>query len=362
MSRAIKMIDSAIKEGSLSEKEHDRIMELIHKDGHIDEHESEKLSELFQALKTKKVILQSNSSRDNNAHNEVQSLKDDALQRDVDRSSSSKAQNTEKDEEISSNIVPTQSLHIESSVYDQNQNENYKNDSNSSLEHLFGLDCYQIKDRDEAFYKTTDRMLEAHLNGRIWIKTGSMVAYQGAMKFRREGFTEHGLSKLMKRRLSGENTPLTAAEGKGVLFLADQGKKICLIDLKGVPIYVQSQHMLAFEDQIKWDVQPLFNIGTAMAGGLFHICFSGNGKIAFTSEFDPIVLRVSPGSPIMTDAAATVGWSSGVVPSVQTDINLHTLIGRGSGETLQLRFEGDGIIIIQPYETNFKPDEGSAKS
>lgn len=359
MSRAIQMIDYAISEGTLTEKEHDRIMELIHKDGRIDEDESQKLSELFQALKTKKVILKSNTSRDSNAQVAVQGLKEDALQRDVNRTSASKVQNTEEQAEISLNNIANQATQIEPTLNIQKSSTNEIDSSENSMEYLFGLEYYKIEDRDEVFHKTSDRMLEAHLNGRIWIKTGSMVAYQGAMKFRREGFTEHGLSKLMKRGLSGENTPLTAAEGKGVLFLADQGKKICLIDLKGVPLYVQSQHMLAFEDQIKWDVQPLFNIGTALAGGLFHICFTGRGKVAFTSEFEPIVLRVSPGAPIMTDAAATVGWSSGVVPSVKTDINLHTLIGRGSGETLQLRFEGDGIVIIQPYETNFKSDEGN---
>jgi uncharacterized protein (AIM24 family) len=357
MNRALKMIDEVLQTGSLTEKEHDRIMELIHKDGVIDEEESIKLSQLFSSIKSGSVVL--NSRNSNSGKNEnLSSLKEEALKRDFEREI--------YPQPVTSNTpleAPNKTLHndlekrkheIAELPLEQGASEP---GLDSDFQHLFGLKEYPITPREEIFHKVSDRMLEAQLNGRIWMKTGAMIAYQGAMKFRREGITEHGLGKLLKRGMTGESTPLTAAEGKGALFLADQGKKICIVKLKGVPIYVQSQHILAFEDAVNWDVQPLFNIGTALAGGLFHICFSGRGKIAFTSEFDPVVLRVKPGAGIMTDAAATVGWSSGVVPSVRTDINIQTLIGRGSGETLQLRFEGDGVVIVQPFETRISPEK-----
>lgn len=358
MSRALALIDEVLARGSITEREHDRIMELIHKDGQIDQDESEKLSVLFNAIKSGNLVFSSENKKATEEPSSLHSLKAEALQRDVERSSKSDThgQKNTKEEAQESHDHTQTSFSTNTTLHSQDlstQNQ-YTDDTFS---HLFGLEEHRIVPRSEVFHKVTERMLEAQLNGRLWMKTGAMIAYQGAMKFRREGITEHGLGKLIKRGLTGESTPLTAAEGKGALFLADQGKKICLVDLKGVPIYVQSQHILAFEDTVNWDVQPLFNIGTALAGGLFHISFSGRGKIAFTSEFDPVVLRVSPGSSIMTDAAATVGWSSGVVPSVRTDINIQTLIGRGSGETLQLRFEGDGVVIVQPFETSFKKEE-----
>jgi uncharacterized protein (AIM24 family) len=33
-----------------------------------------------------------------------------------------------------------------------------------------------------------------------------------------------------------------------------------------------------------------------------------------------------------------------------TDISLGTLVGRGSGEAVQMRFKGDGWVMVQPYE------------
>jgi uncharacterized protein (AIM24 family) len=38
------------------------------------------------------------------------------------------------------------------------------------------------------------------------------------------------------------------------------------------------------------------------------------------------------------------------MPTFQTDITLKTLLGRGSGESIQMKFEGDGFVVIQPFE------------
>jgi uncharacterized protein (AIM24 family) len=35
---------------------------------------------------------------------------------------------------------------------------------------------------------------------------------------------------------------------------------------------------------------------------------------------------------------------------VKTDVNLKTFIGRGSGETVQIAFSGNGWVLIQPSE------------
>jgi uncharacterized protein (AIM24 family) len=35
---------------------------------------------------------------------------------------------------------------------------------------------------------------------------------------------------------------------------------------------------------------------------------------------------------------------------MKTDVNLKTLIGRGSGETVQMAFSGPGWVLVQPSE------------
>ncbi|NWN98462.1 MAG: AIM24 family protein, partial [Bacillus sp. (in: Bacteria)] len=42
--------------------------------------------------------------------------------------------------------------------------------------------------------------------------------------------------------------------------------------------------------------------------------------------------------------------SGNLQPEFQTDVSFKTFIGRGSGESIQMRFQGDGFVIVQPYE------------
>ena len=51
-----------------------------------------------------------------------------------------------------------------------------------------------------------------------------------------------------------------------------------------------------------------------------------------------------------TDPNATVAWSAGLTPEFKTDINLKTFLGRESGETFQMKFVGEGYVVVQPYE------------
>lgn len=36
--------------------------------------------------------------------------------------------------------------------------------------------------------------------------------------------------------------------------------------------------------------------------------------------------------------------------SVKTDINVKNLIGKGSGESVQISFQGEGWVLVQPSE------------
>jgi len=90
------------------------------------------------------------------------------------------------------------------------------------------------KDRGQGLFELeSNRLLEINLNGMVWTKMGSMVAYLGDVKFTREGMLEHGVTKLLKRAVTGEGTTLTKAEGQGTVYLADFGKKISIINLQG---------------------------------------------------------------------------------------------------------------------------------
>ncbi len=177
-----------------------------------------------------------------------------------------------------------------------------------------------------------------------------MVAYQGNVKFTREGILEHGIGKFLKKSLTGEGTQLSKAEGQGKVYMADSGKKVTILNLQNEEIFINGNDVLAFEPTLKWDIKFLKKISSMLAGGLFNVKFSGTGMLAITSHYDPISLRVTPGNPVFTDPNATIAWSAGVTPSLKTDISLKTFFGRGSGESLQTQFDGDGFVVIQAFE------------
>lgn len=209
----------------------------------------------------------------------------------------------------------------------------------------------QQKDKGEGLFELErDRLLEINLDGNVWTKTGSMVAYKGNIKFIREGILEGGIGKLLKKTVTGEGTKLTKAEGQGSLYLADSGKKISILNLQNESIFVNGNDVLAFEENIQWDIKLMRKMTAMLAGGLFNMKLEGKGMVAITTHYDPLTLIVSPGNPVTTDPNATVAWSGSLSPEFKTDISLKTFIGRGSGESIQMKFEGEGFVVIQPYE------------
>jgi uncharacterized protein (AIM24 family) len=202
----------------------------------------------------------------------------------------------------------------------------------------------------EVFELESSHLLEVKLNGRVWAKSGSMVAYRGGVKFTRQGLMEQGLGNLLKKAVSGEGTQMMKMEGSGRVYIADAGKKITLLRLGGEAIFVNGNDVLAYEDGIQSDIRMMRKVSGMMSGGLFNMRLQGSGVVAITSHYEPLTLAVTPDQPVFTDPNATVAWSGTLTPDIVTDISLGTLFGRGSGESIQLKFAGQGWVVVQPYE------------
>ena len=71
--------------------------------------------------------------------------------------------------------------------------------------------------------------------------------------------------------------------------------------------------------------------------------------VALVSDGPPLLIEVA-GEDTYADPNSAITWSSGLTTSVRADVNLKTLIGKGSGETLQVAFSGTGWVLIQPSE------------
>lgn len=201
------------------------------------------------------------------------------------------------------------------------------------------------------------RCLEVKLSSSsVRIKVGAMVAYRGEMKFERAGVG--GVKKLIKSALTSESGRATEVRGTGQLYLADKAKEISVLELAGETLFVSSADLLAYSSELDWDIDVIKGAGM-VAGGLFTFKLSGHGHVAITTHGDPLVLAVTPDSPVHTDPDATVAWSDGLGVDVKFDTSLKTFTGRASGETYQMRFTGNGFVVVQPYEETAAQPSGA---
>ncbi len=206
-------------------------------------------------------------------------------------------------------------------------------------------------ENNEAWELENERILEIRMyNKTVWMKAGAMIAYKGGMRFTRERMLEHGASRFFKQFFSGEGSTLSKAQGSGRLYLADQGKKIILLQLDNDAVTVNGNDVLAFDSGLNWDIRLMKKVGGMLTAGLFNMRFEGTGLLAITSHFDPMTIATKAGRKVVTDPNATVAWSANLEPDLRLDVSLRTFLGRGSGDSVQMVFDGDGFVVVQSVE------------
>lgn len=199
------------------------------------------------------------------------------------------------------------------------------------------------------FDVVTRRFVRIEVEDHVWIKRDSVVAYHGDLKFRREQIFQAQsmelksgpLREAMKRQL----VPLTKAQGKGVLFVSDEGNHNQIVRLDGGSVWIVSTAIVAFEPSLQHQVKMIGGVGL-LAGGMFLIELSGHGHVALGTRGDPLTLRVRPGDPVSCDPTAVVAWSGGLWPELKTNIELKALIGQGGGAVIQMLFQGEGYVVV----------------
>lgn len=190
-------------------------------------------------------------------------------------------------------------------------------------------------------------------NGRFISKKGAMVAYKGDYKFEKmlvgpnnNGSMLNGLLNQVVRKVTGENIPLMTVTGDGTIYLAEDAAHITIIDLDNDEICVESENLLAFEEQLSYEVR-FVGVGMISQKGMITSVLKGTGKVVIKSDGNPIVLE----SPCCVDPDAVVAWTGRRDPSIKLDTTWKTFIGQTSGESYQLDFNfGGETVIVQPSE------------
>lgn len=217
-----------------------------------------------------------------------------------------------------------------------------------------------------AFHLQNKKLLRVNMDacgGQVLAKAGAMIAYQGQIRFTRQG--SGGVDKWIKKAVSGESFILMLAQGSGDLFLADAANDIVLLYLNNEAITVEALNLLAFTPGISWDIKMIKGAAGMMAGGLWTVELQGTGYLALISKGEPMTLKVTPDQTTFTDPNATIAWSQGLNPTVHIDASLSSLkgiFGSTHGELFQLAFQGDGYVVVQPCEEVPKTSLQSPKS
>jgi uncharacterized protein (AIM24 family) len=210
------------------------------------------------------------------------------------------------------------------------------------------LDRYAEVETGEPFTLQNPRLLKIELSeATVLARNGAMVAYQGDVRFEHKG---GGLGRMLKKAATGEGLRLMQASGSGELFVAKDAMLVHVLSLDNDSLTVNGENILAFEAGIDWDITRIKGGATGMlAGGLFNVGLRGTGLVALVSDGEPLRLDVAE-APTFVDPQAAIAWSGGVTTNLKTDVQAKSLIGLGSGESVQLAMSGTGWVLVQPSE------------
>ena len=202
----------------------------------------------------------------------------------------------------------------------------------------------------DAFALQNSKLLKVRLDAvTVQAKLGSMVAYQGGVRFVNKG--AGGLGKMLKAAATGEGVKMMQCSGSGELFVADFASEIQVMYLENDAVSVNGENVLAFSNSISWDIHRIQARGATMTGGLYNVALRGTGYVAVTTKGDPIALDVAS-SPTFADAQAVVLWTSGVSMDIRIDTGgIGSMVRGGTGELLQMAFGGQGYVLVQPSES-----------
>ncbi|NJA55913.1 AIM24 family protein [Streptomyces sp. NEAU-H3] len=182
----------------------------------------------------------------------------------------------------------------------------------------------------------------------LFARSGSMIAYEGFIQYESNPPT---VRQLAGGWLTGEGAPLMKCSGDGLLYLADYGADVVVLDLGGESISVNGTNILAFDAHLQRGVERVKGLAKFAGQGMFNVTVGGDGWIALTSRGTPIVVDCGRGDDeTYVDPDALVAWSPNLKVKGKRSFKAGSMIGRGSGEAYQMAFSGQGIVVVQPSE------------
>ncbi|MFF4825941.1 AIM24 family protein [Streptomyces sp. NPDC001312] len=193
------------------------------------------------------------------------------------------------------------------------------------------------------------------VDGEMFARQGSMVAYRGDLRFERKG---QGVGGMLKRAVTGEGLPLMAVRGQGEAWFAQEAQNCFVVEVDpGDEFTVNGRNVLCFDATLSYQIKTVKGSGIA-GGGLFNSVFTGQGLLGLVCEGSPLVIPVTPQQPVYVDTNAVVGWTARLRTSLHRSQSFGSMLRGGSGEAVQLMLEGEGVVVVRPSEaTPHRPQQ-----
>lgn len=195
----------------------------------------------------------------------------------------------------------------------------------------------------------------------VLARRGAMLAYTGQVSFRPLTAAQ-GMAGMLGRAVAGETVKQMVAEGSGQVFYGYRGLHVTVIELtRGEALQVEADRLLCHDASLTSSVVFLGQQGGirgavrgAVSGqGLFTTQLAGDGSVVVLAHGGAIGMPVSPGRVVAVDPQAYVGHRGQLSVDVSASLGWREAVGRGSGEAIQLRVRGQGVVYVQASEQKF---------
>jgi uncharacterized protein (AIM24 family) len=227
------------------------------------------------------------------------------------------------------------------------------------------------------FEKVNSKVVKVNLAsaGQVLARKGAMLFYSGDVSFvpanaggmagAMGGMQGGGMGGLMgaaTRGMAGENVIMMSAQGAGEVYYGLGGLHVTVVNLQGGTLVAEASSLLAHSANLQSSVVSLASQGGGGGGlrgmirgavtgqGMFTTQLSGQGSVVLLSHGGTIELGVRPGGGTVVDPQAYVGHTGNVRLDLSANVGWREAVGRGSGEAIQLKLDGDGVVYVQASE------------
>ena len=208
---------------------------------------------------------------------------------------------------------------------------------------------FQETKSEQAFALQNSKLLKVSLDQiTIQAKLGSMVAYQGDVGFEHAG--SGGLSRMIKKAVTGEGTTLMKMSGTGEVFLADTAQDIHLIKLENDAITCNGAERAGVRRRASTGTSSGSRASSGFMGGRPLQHGAAGTRLGGDHLRRPARAAQHRRGADVRGPAGGDHLARSVQTGIKTDMKLKNFIGKGSGESVQMAFAGQGWVLVQPSE------------